>query len=116
MKRYIGYIIITMLFWGHYDAKAQSIKVEDKTYHWEGGVTAGLNSDGFELDFNIAYFGNRFVGLKAGIGMAGEIASIGDDPDEYTKNYDSRFKLIMSLPLRTAHSKIPVFKRKDYKV
>lgn len=101
MKRYIGYIIIAMLFGGHYDAKAQSIKVEDKTYHWEGGVTAGLNSDGFELDFNIAYFVNRFVGLKAGIGMAGEIASIGDDPDEYTKNYDSRFKLIMSLPLRT---------------
>lgn len=92
--------------------RAQSLHIEGDTYHWEGGLTAGLNNDGWGIDLEIAYFPIQYLGIKGGIGFAGEIKELSDwhfgyddDDDYYWDNepddYTSRFKFSTSVVLRS---------------
>ena len=93
---------------------AQSLVCDSGIKHWEGEFAAGLNTDGYQFDFGIAYFPVRFIGLKAQLGMAGEIAAISDwnwgwddgwndgwDVYDTDHDYTARFKFTMSLVLRS---------------
>ncbi|MDE7154088.1 MAG: hypothetical protein K2O00_06560 [Muribaculaceae bacterium] len=96
----------------------QTLRYDEKVYHWEGGAYLGLNTDGYEVDMGVSYFFNRFVGVRAGIGWAARFDGLDcltvsfdpDDPlisyDPYDRYYDdsnhfSRFKFTPSLVLRT---------------
>ncbi len=75
-------------------AYSQSLSTEDGVLHWETGIRAGLNTDGYQFDIGIAYFPIQYVGLKAQIGVNGEIWELGDwitDDVEYYPDYAARF-------------------------
>lgn len=83
---------------------AQSLNTDDGIMRWEGSFLAGLNTDGYQFDFGIAYFPIRFVGIKANLGFDGEIEELGDwgkDELETHHHYAVRFKFTPSLVLRT---------------
>lgn len=83
---------------------AQSIIIDGDTYHWEAGLNAGLNNDGYEVDFRGLYFPLQYVGIKIGLGFAGEIEEIGDwgkDESETGHSYATRFKFNPAIVLRT---------------
>ncbi|MDE6266817.1 MAG: hypothetical protein K2M07_05645 [Muribaculaceae bacterium] len=69
--------------------EAQTLNFSEKSYHLEGGLYAGFNTDGYEIDGGVSYFFNRFVGVRCGIGVAGEIGSLKslsiafDDDDQW---------------------------------
>ncbi|MDE7376314.1 MAG: hypothetical protein K2N16_05655 [Muribaculaceae bacterium] len=103
---------------------AQTIDFDDGRSHWEADVLIGLNNDGYEFGLGAAYFPFSFIGIKANIGMAGEIEELEDwgidywDPDYgdayyWEKNYDyaARFKFSPALVLRTP--RIAHWKRQD---
>lgn len=72
--------------------------------HWEGSFLCGLNTDGYQFDFGIAYFPIHFVGIKANLGFTGEIEELGDwgkDELETHHHYTDRFKFTPSLVFRT---------------
>lgn len=64
---------------------------------------AGLNSDGWQSDIGLAYFPTPCFGVKAAIGMAGEIEEMEYWGDDYydTDRYASRFKFTPSIVFRT---------------
>lgn len=83
---------------------AQTLKTDDGLLHWEGSFIAGLNTDGYQFDFGIAYYPIQYVGIKASLGVNGEIEELGDwgkDEFETHHHYAVRFKFTPSLALRT---------------
>lgn len=86
---------------------AQTIRVDDGTARWEVGFGAGLNNDGYQIDFSGAIFPISNFGLKATIGFAGEIGSLEywyDDYWEYNysdRDYTVRFKFTPAIVLRS---------------
>lgn len=94
---------------------AQTLDIDNRTAHFEFSTTLGLNNDGWQWDAGIVYFPIRYVGLKASLGIAGEIeefsdwnlGSWNDDDDDWMHDYDSnddyttRFKFTPSIVLRT---------------
>lgn len=100
-------------------SSAQTICVDDGTAHWEVGFGAGLNKDGYQIDFSGAAFPISNVGFKATIGFAGEIEALEDwnwgYDDGYNQRYDRdytiRFKFTPALVLRSP--RIAYWKRQD---
>ena len=83
---------------------AQTIKVDGDVMHWEGGFNTGLNNDGYEMSFRGLYFPIQYVGLKVGLGCAGEIEEIGDWGKDYSETghtYAARFKFNPAVVLRS---------------
>lgn len=90
---------------------SQRLRCDDKDLHWESGINAGLNNDGYEFDFKIIYFPTQYFGLKIGLGAAGEIRNIEDWDlwdDEYgysrydnDRDYTTRFKFNPGFVFRT---------------
>lgn len=74
-------------------------------YRWEGSVSAGLNSNGWELHGGIAWMPLGLVGLSATVGLDSEIYELADwgsinDPD-FDDDYCCRLLFKPSLLLRT---------------
>lgn len=71
---------------------------------WEAGLNVGLNTDGYELDLRGLFFLNPYLGLKIGLGTAGEIRQI-EDWDEETctpyHNYATRFRFNPAVVFRS---------------
>ncbi len=85
-------------------SSAQTLHTDDGVMHWEGSFIAGLNTDGYQFDFGIAYHPIRYVGIKAQLGMSGEIEEIGDwgkDELETHHSYATRFRFTPAVVLRT---------------
>lgn len=85
-------------------AEAQTLRIDDKVSHWEGAFQAGLNNDGYGIDFCALYFPIQYVGIKAALGFAGEIEELGDwgrDEWETGHSYAVRFKFNPAIVLRT---------------
>ncbi len=83
---------------------SQSILTDDGHKHWEGSFVAGLNNDGYQFDFGIAYFQMQFIGVKMQLGVASEIEEFGDwgkDELETHHHYAARFKFTSSVVLRS---------------
>lgn len=91
---------------------SQTLNVDNRTAHFEFSITAGLNNDGWQWDAGVVYFPIKYVGMKASLGLAGEIKEFGDwnlGPwdDEYDWDYDrnddyaARFKFTPAMVLRT---------------
>ncbi len=97
-----------------FPAAAQSLSDEEGVeYHWEAGIMAGFNIDGYELELTGYYFPRQWFGLKVGIGMAGEYQPIegwywSDEDGLYfddlyydDSHYAARFKFNPALVFRT---------------
>lgn len=83
---------------------SQSLSTDDGVKHWETDFRAGLNTDGFQVDFGIMYFPIHYIGLKLQLGTNGEIEELGDwgkDELETHHSYASRFKFTPAIVLRT---------------
>lgn len=83
---------------------AQSLYCDGDIAHFEGGVTGGLNNDGYEFDFSVAYFPVPYIGLKTSVGCAGEIEQIDDwGRDEWDTGhfYAARLKLNPAVVVRS---------------
>lgn len=109
MRVKIGILALLLLWMSA--AHAQSLMVDDAKMRWEGGGTAGLNNDGFELDFRGLFFFNQYVGLKVGVGCTGEIWTMEDwnDASDWTQpgyggrvhDYAVRFRFNPAVSLRS---------------
>ncbi len=105
MLRVMALLILSIS--GYDDAIAQSNMTDDGYRHWESGIIAGLDNDGYSWQLHAAYFPVQYVGVKIGLGMAGEIKPLEywDDEDyaytTYDDNYTARFKFNPALVLRT---------------
>lgn len=100
--RYILICFVSILF--ATEISAQSVMVDNETLRWEGGMSAGLNNDGYQIDFSAAWFPLQYVGAKVTLGFAGEIEEIGDwgnDDWDSVDDYAIRIKLIPALVLRS---------------
>lgn len=105
------YIAVCLLVLGMAVAHSQSLSVDDVKMRWEGGGNVGLNNDGFELDLRGLFFFNQYVGLKVGIGLAGELWTLEDWEESqqwppnpgytYSHTYAARFRLNPALALRS---------------
>lgn len=96
--------MIILLLVSSLSSRSQSLKTGDDSFHLEGSFIAGLNNDGYQFDFGIAYFPLQFIGVKLQLGAAGEIEEFGDwgkDELETHHSYATRFKFTPSLTLRT---------------
>lgn len=87
-------------------AHSQNLVIDNECYHYEGGMSAGLNNDGYQIDLGVAWFPVRFFGVKATLGFAGEIEEIGDWGGDETWNsreydYAIRLKLLPAVVFRT---------------
>lgn len=102
--------IVSMLF--PLNAISQSLYSEGEKYHWEAGLNAGLNTDGFEVEFRGLFFPTQYVGLKIGLGFAGEIGELADylsywdddwryDELRHEPDYAVRFKFNPAIVLRS---------------
>lgn len=100
--------------WAVLAAAAQSLRCDDGTFHWESGISAALNNDGYELALRGYYFPVPYVGIKMELAFAGEIEEIsdrnivwGDDWGdtwsyrEDSHDYTMRFKFNPAIALRT---------------
>lgn len=102
MRRIMAMMIGTLC--GIVAASAQSLRTDEGMKHWETNFLVGLNTDGSQFDFGIAYFPFQFIGVKAQIGLAGEIEELGDliSDDIYVHHhYTTRFKFNPAFALRT---------------
>lgn len=93
---------------------AQTLDIDSHTARFEFSTTIGLNNDGWQWDAGIVYFPVQYVGLKASLGIAGEIEEFSDwnlgswnDDDDWlyddnsSDDYTARFKFTPSIVLRT---------------
>ncbi len=83
---------------------AQTLHVDNDLSHWEANICAGLNNDGYQVDFGAIYFPLQYIGIKANIGTAGEIETIedwGNDDCITHHEYAVRFKFIPAIVLRS---------------
>lgn len=97
-------LLIIVICFGGGSVRAQSLKSDDGILHWEAGMNVGLNNDGYEIELRAAYFPLQYVGVKFGLGMAGEIESFedwGKEDWETVHEYASRFKFTPSVVVRT---------------
>lgn len=84
------YVVALMLFMLAADVcYAQD---EIRPYHWRGFMQAGLNTDGLEAHFGVAWMSTPYTGVAASIGFDGETRPLEawdsdyyetHDPDEY---------------------------------
>lgn len=98
--------IVILLLFGVFTfiSNAQVIKIGREVMHWEGGFNAGLNNDGYEMSFCGFYFPVQYIGLKAGLGFAGEIEEVADwgkEEWETGHTYAVRFKFNPAFVLRS---------------
>lgn len=99
--RHLFAIIISLL---SLSAGAQSLGVDSEVLNWESGAMAGFNNDGYEWEFRATYFRLPYLGLKVGLGLAGEIKQVedwGEDEWETGHHYATRFKFNPAIVLRT---------------
>lgn len=100
-------IFIFILFLSSFSffSGAQSLHLsEGGISHWEGGFNAGLNNDGYEFCFRGIYFPVQYVGIKVGLGFAGELEEVadwGEDQWETGHYYAVRFKFTPAVVLRS---------------
>lgn len=87
---------------------AQSLTdYEGDTYHFEGCLLGGINSDGWEWDMGVSWFPIANIGIKAAIGLAGEPVPVyewGDDDYGWYDSgseYDTRLRFTTAMVLRT---------------
>lgn len=90
---------------------SQNINVDGTTMKWEASFDSGLNTDGYEVNFGVAYFPVSFIGLKTAIGFSGEIVRVEDWDidwdDDYIRpnlnncNYAIRFRFNPSVVIRS---------------
>lgn len=73
MKRILSVLAALVLAVG---MSAQSLRVDESTYHWESGAMLGFNNDGYEWDFRVAYFPIPYFGIRLSLGMAGKIPAL----------------------------------------
>lgn len=102
MDRFLFIFCIVLLF--PFNAISQSLHCDEGNFHWEGGLNAGLNNDGYELDFRGSFFPIQYIGIKIGLGFAGEIEELGDwgkDESETGHEYAFRFKFNPAIVLRS---------------
>ncbi len=102
ISRVSSFIVLSMIC--HLIMPAQSLSTDDGIRHWEADFRAGLNTDGYQFSFGAAYFPIQYAGVRAQIGLGGEIEEIGDwgkDELETHHSYAARFKFIPALVLRT---------------
>lgn len=103
---------LVMLLMMYVTLSAQSLYADGDRFSWEANISAGLNNDGYEFGFGMAYFPIQYIGLKANVGWANEIEEISDflgkfnddwnQPYEYSTHfYAGRFKFNPSIVLRT---------------
>lgn len=86
--------------------KAQTLNLDDGVCHWEGGLVVGINNDGYGLDASVAYFPLQYVGVRIGVGVAGEIWELEDylNDNEYydtDTDYAARFKFNPAIVFRS---------------
>lgn len=85
-------------------AFSQSLSTDDGIMNWEIDFRAGLNNDGYQADIGIAYFPIQYVGVKAQLGLGGEIKAWeywGYDELDTFDYYATRFKFTSGIVLRT---------------
>lgn len=85
-------------------ASSQTLRIYDSVYNWEADMYAGLNNDGYQIDFGIAYFPVQYIGLKLSLGAAGEFRELEDmigKSEYWDTDYAIRYKAIASLVLRS---------------
>lgn len=74
-------------------------------YRWEGSFSAGLNSNGWEMNGGVAWMPLGLVGLSASIGLDSEIYELADwgrgDDADFDNDYCCRLLFKPSLLLRT---------------
>lgn len=79
----------------------------DDVYRFEGSMSVGLNTDGWEWSMGVAWFPIPYLGVKAAIGTDSEMgellpALIDDSYYEYDMDdYCTRFQFTPSLELRS---------------
>lgn len=84
--------------------RGQTLTIDGETHRWEADFLAGLNSDGWQFDLGASYFINQHFGVKASVGISGEIEELGDWGEEDLapdRHYVGRFRFMPSLVLRT---------------
>ena len=85
-------------------SRAQTLQTTDGVKHGEVDFSAGLNTDGYEVEVGIAYFPVQYMGIKSQIGFAGELKALEDwglDEEESGHPYAVRFKFMPSVVVRS---------------
>lgn len=88
---------------------AQRLTFEQSVHRWEADFRAGFNSTGYQMDFGVAWFPIEYAGVRASIGMTGEIGDLvqtifSPDDDYYIDDYNdyaARFRFTPAIVLRT---------------
>ncbi len=104
IRRFTHITTILLLIITALTTKAQSINIDGAVTNWEVGSYAALNTDGYEINLNAAYFPVQHIGIKTSIAFAGEIKQIDDwgvDDWESVHDYAIRFKFNPAIVLRT---------------
>lgn len=82
--------------------QGQTIDLEEGPAPWEAGLNLGLNKDGYRGEMNLTYFKSQYLGLKVGLGFAGEIWELEDwlvddvIDYEYDRDYDYTIRFIFN--------------------
>ncbi|MDE6320858.1 MAG: hypothetical protein K2L93_01010 [Muribaculaceae bacterium] len=88
----------------HMPMLGQTLSTDDGIKRWEADFRGGLNTDGYQFDLGIAFFPIQYIGVKAQLGIDGEIKELGDwgvDDIDSHHSYASRFKFTPAAVLRT---------------
>ena len=84
--------------------RAQTLQTTDGVKHGEVDFSAGLNTDGYEVEVGVAYFPIQFIGIKSQLGFAGELKAVEDwglDEEKSGHHYAVRFKFMPSVVVRS---------------
>lgn len=54
-------LLILLLSVASFNAIAQTLHVDDEVSHWEADILGGLNNDGWQFDFGVAYFPLQYI-------------------------------------------------------
>ena len=104
MEKLLRRLLLVLVGCAGLSVNGQSLKVDGEKYYWEADFLAGLNSDGWQADLGASYFINQYFGIKASVGLAGEIEELGDWGGEdlpANRHYVGRFKFMPSLVIRS---------------
>lgn len=85
-------------------SSAQTLNHDEGVAHWELGFHAGLNNDGYEAEVRALYFPIQYIGVKVGLGAAGEVEEFEDwGKEEWEKynDYAVRFKFNPAIVFRS---------------
>ena len=101
----IRLIISTLLLSiGFISARAQTLHHDEGVSHWEAGIHAGLNNDGYEAGLRGLYFPIQYVGVKVGLSAASQIEPVEDwwkEEWEKTDDYAHRIKFNPAIVFRS---------------